>query len=44
MAREGNFIAIGEIGIDLYWDKTFLKSNEFFKAQIELAIELLFLL
>ena len=32
------FIAIGEIGIDLYWDKTFLKEQEYcFKHQIELA-------
>lgn len=38
---KGNFIAIGEIGIDLYWDKTFFKEQaELFKAQIEIAIEL----
>ncbi|MBG6133047.1 TatD DNase family protein [Aquimarina sp. EL_43] len=33
-----NFYAIGEIGIDLYWDKTFLKAQqEAFKYQIQLA-------
>jgi len=38
LGRE-QFIAIGEIGIDLYWDKTFLKQqSEIFKAQIELAL------
>ena len=32
------FIAIGEIGIDLYWDKSTLKSQqEMFRAQIQLA-------
>jgi TatD DNase family protein len=32
------FIAVGEIGIDLYWDKTFLKEQqEAFRIQIELA-------
>ena len=32
------FCAIGEIGIDLYWDKTFLKEQqEAFRFQIELA-------
>ena len=30
--------AVGEIGIDLYWDKTFLKEQQFvFKQQIQLA-------
>ncbi len=34
------FIAIGEIGIDLYWDKTFLKEQLVaFRRQITLAIE-----
>ncbi len=34
------FIAIGEIGIDLYWDKTFQKEQEIALAyQIELAIK-----
>lgn len=37
-AQKGKYIAIGEIGIDLYWDKTFLKQQQdAFKAQIELA-------
>ena len=32
------FCAIGEIGIDLYWDKTFIKEQqEAFRFQIELA-------
>jgi TatD DNase family protein len=32
------FYGIGETGIDLYWDKTFLKQQEYtFKEQIELA-------
>jgi TatD DNase family protein len=32
------FYAVGEIGIDLYWDKTFLKQQqEAFKRQIQLA-------
>lgn len=34
----GNFIAIGEIGIDLYWDKTHQAlQEESFKYQIQLA-------
>jgi len=33
------FVAIGEIGIDLYWDKTFLKEQEIaFKKQIDWAL------
>ena len=33
------YVAIGEIGIDLYWDKTFLKEQqEAFEFQIRLAI------
>ncbi|MBW1298278.1 TatD family hydrolase, partial [Aquimarina litoralis] len=32
------FYAVGEIGVDLYWDKTFLKQQqEAFKYQIQLA-------
>ena len=35
-----NFYAVGEIGIDLYWDKTFLKQQQYaFKQQIEWAKE-----
>ncbi len=33
-----DFVAIGEIGIDLYWDKTFIKEQiDAFKIQIEWA-------
>ena len=33
------FCAIGEIGIDLYWDKSFLKQQqEAFQKQVEMAI------
>ncbi len=36
--KNRNFYAIGEIGIDLYWDKSFLKQQQdAFKYQIELA-------
>jgi len=35
-----NFYAVGEIGIDLYWDKTFLKQQQLaFKTQIQWAKE-----
>jgi TatD DNase family protein len=38
--KSHNYVAIGEIGIDLYWDKSFLKQQqEAFKFQIRLAIE-----
>jgi TatD DNase family protein len=38
MLQEHKFFAVGEIGIDLYWDKTFLKQQrEAFKFQIRLA-------
>lgn len=34
-----SYVAIGEIGIDLYWDKTFLKQQqEAFEFQIRLAV------
>ncbi len=40
-ALTGGFIAIGEIGIDLYWDKTFFpQQQDAFEKQIELAKEL----
>ena len=33
-----NFYAVGEIGIDLFWDKTFLKEQQYaFQYQIQLA-------
>jgi TatD DNase family protein len=35
-----NFIAIGEIGIDLYWDKTFVAEQiHCFETQIKLALQ-----
>ena len=38
MLNEHKFFAVGEIGIDLYWDKTFLKQQqEAFRIQIRLA-------
>ncbi len=38
MLGERTFYAVGEIGIDLYWDKTFLtEQQEAFKTQIKLA-------
>jgi TatD DNase family protein len=38
--QKHKFIAIGEIGIDLYWDKTFLKEQMYsLRRQIEFALE-----
>ena len=38
--KNHKFVAIGEIGIDLYWDKTFLRQQQdAFEYQIRLAIE-----
>ncbi len=38
--KTNNYVAIGEIGIDLYWDKSFLKQQqEAFTYQIRLAIK-----
>lgn len=38
LLKEKSFIAIGEIGIDLYWDKTFVQEQEeAFKFQVALA-------
>lgn len=40
IAEKHKFLAIGEIGIDLYWDKTFINEQlEAFSRQIEYAIE-----
>lgn len=37
--QTGKYIAVGEIGIDLYWDKTFKEQQvDAFKHQIELAL------
>lgn len=39
--KERNYIAVGEIGIDLYWDKTFLKEQIIaFETQLSWAIAL----
>jgi len=38
---QGSYVAVGEIGIDLYWDKTFLSQQKFaFREQIKWAKEL----
>ena len=38
--EDNDFRGIGEIGIDLYWDKTFLESQkEAFRIQIDFAIQ-----
>ena len=38
--KNHNYVAIGEIGIDLYWDKSLLKQQqEAFRFQIRLAIK-----
>jgi TatD DNase family protein len=38
--KKGKFYAIGEMGIDLYWDKTwFEQQKEAFRIQVELALQ-----
>lgn len=38
--NRGQYIAIGEIGMDLYWDKSFAaQQREVFSRQIDLAVE-----
>ena len=38
--KHHNYVAIGEIGIDLYWDKTYLKEQQdAFRFQIKLAVK-----
>jgi TatD DNase family protein len=38
--KKRKFVAIGEIGIDLYWDKTFLEQQRMaFRKQIDWALE-----
>ncbi len=38
LLRTGRYCAVGEIGIDLYWDKTFLaQQQEAFRQQVRLA-------
>ena len=41
LAADERVVAIGEIGLDYYWDKTYKeKQKMMFRAQIELALEL----
>ncbi len=38
--NKGNYIGIGEIGIDLYWDDTFVEEQKYaFRLQVQLAKE-----
>ncbi|WP_289644307.1 TatD family hydrolase [Maribacter aestuarii] len=40
MLKEHKFYAVGEIGVDLYWEKSFLKQQQLaFKSQIRMAKE-----
>jgi TatD DNase family protein len=37
----GNYVAVGEIGIDLYWDKTHLREQSLvFEQELDLALEM----
>jgi TatD DNase family protein len=39
--KRGDYIAVGEMGIDLYWDKTFYEQQKMaFKEQVKWALEL----
>ncbi len=41
LLQKGKYIAVGEIGLDLYWDKTFFAQQvEAFETQIEWALDL----
>ncbi len=41
LLKTGNFVAVGEIGIDLYWDKTTLAiQQEAFSMQIDWALQM----
>ena len=41
IAHQGRFVAVGEIGIDLYWDDTFLTEQiDVFNRQVQWALEL----
>lgn len=38
--KNGNYVAVGEMGIDLYWDKTFYEQQKTaFKEQVKWALE-----
>lgn len=40
LKEPNSFVAIGEIGMDLYWDKTYVKEQEIvFRQQVEWALE-----
>lgn len=40
-STENRYVAVGEIGLDLYWDKTFISEQvEAFHRQVEVALEL----